>query len=99
MFVSEDENHLPNTRQSADKKPSSCTSAAGTLEVYERAGPARPAQQIALPMAGDGADFDFCRPFLDGDGINLTTAVSAREPGEDHGRIEALPFRVARSFY
>ena len=36
------------------------------------------ANEIALPMAGDGAVLDFCGPFPDGDGIDdLTTAVSA----------------------
>ena len=36
------------------------------------------AQQIALPMTGNGAVLDFCGPFPDGDGIDdLTTAVSA----------------------
>jgi hypothetical protein len=38
----------------------------------------RPADEIALPMAGDGAVFDFSGPLPDGDGIDdLTTAVSA----------------------
>jgi hypothetical protein len=38
----------------------------------------RGAQQIALPMAGDGAIFDFRGSFPDGDGIDdLTTMVSA----------------------
>jgi len=37
-----------------------------------------PAQQITLPMTGDGAVFDFRGPFPNGDGIDdLTTAVSA----------------------
>jgi CheY-like chemotaxis protein len=36
-----------------------------------------PAQQITLPMTGDGAVFDFRGPFPDGDSIHdLTTAVS-----------------------
>ena len=36
------------------------------------------AEQIALPMTGDGAVFDFCGPFPDGDGIDdLTTVMSA----------------------
>ena len=36
------------------------------------------ADQIALPMTGNGAVFDFCGPFPNGDGIDdLTTAVSA----------------------
>jgi hypothetical protein len=35
------------------------------------------AQQIALPMTGDGAVLDFSGPFPNGDGIDdLTTAVS-----------------------
>ena len=34
-------------------------------------------QQIVLPMTGNGAVFDFCGPFPDGDGIDdLTTVVS-----------------------
>ncbi len=32
------------------------------------------ANQIALPMTGNGAVLDFCGPFLDGDGINDLTA-------------------------
>jgi hypothetical protein len=32
------------------------------------------ANQIALPMTGNGAVLDFCGPFPDGDGINDLTA-------------------------
>jgi hypothetical protein len=35
------------------------------------------AEQIALPMPGNGAVFNFCRPFPDGDGIgDLTSGLS-----------------------
>ena len=36
------------------------------------------AEQISLPMTGDGAIFNFCRPFPDGDSIDdLTPGLSA----------------------
>ena len=44
---------------------------------------ARPAQQIALPMAGNGTVFDFRRSFADGDGIDdlaLGVPVNAGVP-------------------
>jgi hypothetical protein len=38
----------------------------------------RAAEQIALPMAGDGAVLDLCGPFSHGDGIdNLTAGLSS----------------------
>src|ERR1700676_1821374 len=44
---------------------------------------ARPAQQIALPMAGNGTILDFRRSFADGDGIDdpaLGVPVNAGVP-------------------
>jgi hypothetical protein len=39
------------------------------------------AEQIALPMTGNGAVFNFCRSFPNGDGIDdLTSGLSARQP-------------------
>ncbi|RZU40803.1 hypothetical protein BDD14_2287 [Edaphobacter modestus] len=36
------------------------------------------AEQIALPMTGNGAVFNFCRSFPNGDGIDdLTSGLSA----------------------
>jgi len=36
---------------------------------------ARTAQQIALPMTGNGSVFDFCGPFPDGNGHDLAAAL------------------------
>jgi hypothetical protein len=40
---------------------------------------ARPAQQIALPMSGNGTIFDFRRSFADGDSVHDPALGSVRE--------------------
>src|ERR1700693_5819768 len=50
------------------------------------------ANEVALPMAGDGAVLDLCGPFTNGNGINdLTTAVSTitRVPRAANSPLEA----------
>ena len=37
-------------------------------------------EQIALPMTGNGAVFNLCRPFADGDGIDDLTIGTVRQP-------------------
>ena len=54
-----------------------------TLHQLRHAAVARPAQQIALPMAGDGSIFDLRRSFADGNGIDdlaLGVPVNAGVP-------------------
>ena len=61
----------------------SMTEARMTLHQRGHVAVARPAQQIALPMAGNGTIFDFRRSFADGNGIDdlaLRVSVNAGVP-------------------
>jgi hypothetical protein len=59
---------------------------------------ARPAQQVALPMAGSSAIFDFRRSFADGDSIDDLTAVMAMNAGVPRAADSSLRPHVSQQF-
>ena len=76
-----------------------------TLDQRGHVAVARPAQQIALPMSGNGTIFDFRRSFADGNGIDdLALRVSvnagvprAADPPLASEGAESAPFSALRA--